>query len=258
MAGNSLTDFFRATSLPVRAAGFLLARPRLWLLVLIPLALNILVFVALMTWGFTGFSGLLRGWIEGREGWLWDVVKVVADVFFWAIVLLVVYFIFTPVALLIASPFNDKLAECVERAYGFAVPEDGRPFLAAILAEAVYALVCEFKRIALVIVVFVLLVALNLIPVAGNVLYVIASFCWAAWSAAYEFTSYAGDRRRLGLSRKWALLRSRLPATMGFGIVTAGLLLVPLLNVLVVPVSAVGGTMLFDMIREGDGSGFAE
>ncbi|HUT23181.1 MAG TPA: EI24 domain-containing protein [Sumerlaeia bacterium] len=258
MAGNGFTDFFRAASLPVRAAGFLLARPRLWLLVLIPLTLNVLVFAALMTWGFTGFSGLLRGWIEGREGWLWDVVKVMTSVFFWAIVLLVVYFIFTPVAVLIASPFNDKLAEHVERAHGFAMPEDGRPLLAAILAEAVYAIVCECKRTGLAIAVLALLLALNLVPVAGSALYVVAIFCWAAWSAAVEFTGYASDRRRIPLGRKWALLRSRLPATMGFGIVTVGLLLVPLLNVLVVPVSAVGGTMLFDMIREGDGPGFAE
>ena len=91
---------------------------------------------------------------------------------------------------------------------------------------------------------------LNFLPVFGSIAYAVVGFLWASWAASMEFTGYAMDRRHLGLSRKWEILRRNPAPAFGFGIVTVVFLMIPFLNVLVVPVGAVGGTMLFGMVRE--------
>ena len=244
---NAALGFVDGTRLPFHAAGFLLARPRLWLLVAIPLVLNLLIFVGLIGWGFSEFADGLRAWLDGHTAWYWHVLLWLSRILFWLIVLVVVYFIFTPVALLIASPFNDRLAEHVERAAGFAI-EDDRPLLTMIASEVLFAIFCEAKRLAIAIGVFLALLPLNLLPGIGSVAYAAICFAWASWSVAAQFTGYAADRRHLGIREGWRLLRSNPSLTAGFGVVTAGLMMVPFLNVFIVPVGAVGGTFLFGLL----------
>lgn len=244
---SGLRAFFQGLHLPLTAAGFLLRRPRLWVLVAIPLVLNTLIFVALIGWGFSEFAEALNGWLEGLDAWYWTVLLWAARILFWVIVLVVVYFIFTPVALIVAAPFNDRLAESVERAYGFQI-EDDRPLVKMVLGEAAYALVSEVKRMVVFLIILVLLLALNFVPMIGPVLYAGVSFAFACWFAALEFTSFAADRRHLELRRKWGLLWRKLPLTTGFGLVTVALLMIPFLNVIMVSMSAVGGTLLFGRI----------
>jgi CysZ protein len=114
----------------------------------------------------------------------------------------------------------------------------------------VYAVVCEVKRLALIVGVFLLLLPLHLLPGVGSVLYLALSFAWACWCGALEFTGYAADRRHMGLRRKLAMIRRNLAPCMGFGLATVALLMIPFVNVFMVPVSAVGGTLLFGMIQK--------
>lgn len=237
--------------LPFEGLVYLGRRPRLWLLVSIPLLINVFVFVVLIGWGFSEFAESLHGWLEGFQGWYWAALLWLAKILFGVIVLVVVYFIFTPVALLIASPFNDRLAENVEKTYGFAIQEQ-RPFLRTAFAEAGYAIVSEVKKLAVAFGVLLALILLNFLPIVGSLVYAVAAFLWSCWCAGLEFTGYAMDRRHFGLGRKWALLRRYPAPAFGFGTMTVLLLMIPFLNVLVVPVSAVGGTMLFGMIQSRD------
>jgi CysZ protein len=237
-------SFMEGARLPLAGAKFLWRRPKLWILVLIPLIVNILLFGALITWGYSELAGLLDSWLQGLEGWYWTALRWLGRFFFGLVILIIVYFIFTPVALLIAAPFNDRLAEHVEIAFGFQI-EDQRSLIKMILMEAAFAIMSEAKRLIVVLAVFAVLLLLNLIPVAGSAIYACCAFCTACWFFALEFSSYAADRRHLGMRQKLRLLRENNSLSAGFGLVTALLMMVPFLNVLMVPVSAVSGTMLF-------------
>jgi CysZ protein len=247
-SAQGIRGFSNGAELPFRGLVYLARRPRLWFLVLIPLVLNVILFALLLGWGFSEFAETLNGWLSGHQAWYWSALIWLANILFWLVVLLVVYFIFTPLALLIASPFNDRLAESVEKTHGFNVKDD-RPVLKMIFGEAVYALKSEVKRLAVALAVFAVLLLFNLIPVFGPPIYTVVAFLWSCWAAALEFTGFAADRRHLALRRKWDLLRRSPAPVFGFGIVTVFFLMIPFLNVLVVPVSAVGGTMLFGMIE---------
>jgi len=242
---NPLSSFLDGLTLPLRAAVFLLARPGLWLLVLAPLVLNCLLLGGLLYWGFTTFADALKGWSAASAGWHWAALAVLVKALFWIVVMAVVYFVFTPMALLIAAPFNDWLAESTERACGIGLGEHGRPRWKALAGEALYALVAESVRIAFCGSILVFLLALNLIPVWGAALYLVLSFYWAMRCAAFEFISYAADRRRIPFRGKWGLLRRDAPSSYGFGVATVFLLSIPFVNALAVPVCAVAGTFLF-------------
>jgi CysZ protein len=247
LSRNPVKAFFEGAQLSLRAFGYLLTHPQLWLMVVIPLVLNVLIFAGVLWWGFSSFSTMFYGWLEGREGWYWEALLWIAKLLYWVVVLFVVYFIFTPVALIIAAPFNDRLAESVERCFGFQI-NDNRSLLRMLVGETLYILFSELKRMGVISSVFVFLLPLNLVPVVGSILYFVMSFLWAGWCSAWEFTGFAGDRRHLRLSVKWGLLRQNFFASAGFGLVTAGLMMLPFVNVLTVPVSAVAGTLLFGMI----------
>jgi len=248
ISDNTKEGFFQGIALPLMALGFLLRRPRLWPLIIIPLIVNVLLLATLIGWGFSEFAILLTDWLEGAQAWYWSALRWIAKVLFVGLILFVVYFIFTPLALLIAAPFNDFLAEEVEHSYGFAIT-DNRPWIRRVFGEAFFAVVSGIKRLTVALSVLVLLLALNLIPFIGIVLYVVFTFIWTCWCAVTEFTGYAADRRHLGLGKKWMMMSRHWPISTGFGLMCVGFMMIPFVNALLVPISAVGGTILFGMLK---------
>jgi CysZ protein len=258
LSRNPIVAFAQGVGLPFRGAGFLLSRPHLWSLVAIPLAINTILFCAVLFFGWSWFAEHLRAWIttpQPEAAWYirfgLGALAFMAKLFFWLVVLLLVYLVFTPMALIIAAPFNDRLAEHAERACGFVV-EDERHTIGKVVGEALYVLVGECKRLAAFGLVFLLIFLLNVIPVLGNALYPPIVFVWGCVSAAFEFASYPADRRHFPFRRKWAMVRCHPAFSLGFGCVTVLCLMIPFLNVLIVPVSAVAGTFLFCMVHERD------
>lgn len=258
-SSNLLTSFFQGAALPFRGASYLMQHPSLWLMVIIPLVINIILFVLFLVFGASFFSSWLEGLLQTppeEAAWYirWGIgaVKVLIQIFFWLIVLLLVYFTFTPLALIIACPFNDRIAENAERACGFMV-EDKRGIMKMVAVEAVFAVLSELKRIIVFTGILLLLLPLNLIPGFGSLGYAILAFVWSCFGLSFEFSSYAADRRHFGFRTKYGLLREHIGLTLGFGTATFLLFMIPLVNVLVVPVSAVAGTFLFCMARRASG-----
>jgi CysZ protein len=250
LSNGRLGAFLSGLTLPFRGAGFLLGRPALWPLVLIPLVLNIILFSLALYYGGAYFSDALTKWIGGWGDvrWYWKIALALIQVFFWAIVLLLVYFVFMPVAVMIAAPFDDVIAEQAEQACGFGF-QDSLSFWRSLVATAWYCVLSQGKNLAVVLLVLLLILPLNLIPVAGSILYTILSGCWFVASSAFQFVSFPCERRRMRYREKWRLLRANGAFALGFGCMTAALLLVPFVNVLVIPLCAVGGTFFYGMVR---------
>ena len=107
------------------------------------------------------------------------------------------------------------------------------------------ALVAEVKRLVFALGVFLLILPLNFLPFVGQV----ASFYVACRFLAFEFSSYPADRRRWGFRRKWRMLRKAYPLSLGYGLATMLLMLIPFMNVLFVSTSAVAGAFLFSLAQ---------
>ena len=113
---------------PLDGAGYLLrglgliAKPGLRPFVLVPLAVNIVVFSLLIWLGVDQFELLMDRFLPSSNGWLAWLRWLLWPLFAIALVL-IVFYTFTVIANLIAAPFNGLLAEKVERYLGGEIPK---------------------------------------------------------------------------------------------------------------------------------------
>jgi len=143
-----------------------------------------------------------------------------------------------------AAPFNDMLSEAIEEREAGRVP---LPFsLLRLLRELVQAVTLAAFRLALYAAIMGPLWLLSwLVPGVGQLLYLGA---WLLFTAAYfalDYVDWPATRRGYSLRERFGLF-GRYPLRMlGFGFAVWGCLFVPLLNLVFMPLSVAGGTILF-------------
>lgn len=243
-ATSSPGDALRGLSLPLRAFGLIVRTPRLLLLSLACAAVTSLTLVAVGVgaWrlGHWGAGALLTA----DSGWQHAAAVGLGVVFF--LVLFIVGALTVPNLLL--APLQDPLSEATEaRCGGFTPP----PFSAgALLRGTLESLAHTLLRVLFMAAGFVVLFPLNLVPVAGNVLWVVLSSTWSMFWLAAEHLSNPMARHLRPFSEVVRTLRRRLPLALGFGAALWVLLWVPVVNFFLMPVAVVAGTLLFRGLRQ--------
>jgi CysZ protein len=164
--------------------------------------------------------------------------------------LVVAYFAFLPLASLIAAPFNETIAESVEHLITGREPP---PFsLARLLRDLGRAIVHELRKLFRYLLLALGVLLASLIPAVGPVLGIVGGGYLAARFAAYDALDATLSRWGWPYARKTALIRSRRGACLGLGAVVAGLLVVPFVNAVAMPVGAAGGALLaVSLVPEG-------
>jgi uncharacterized protein involved in cysteine biosynthesis len=228
-------------ALPLRGVAYLAARPELWRYAVLPILLTLAGLVAGLVLAVP-LAGTILGvfWSE-PEGllaaawWLARVALAVVLVFLAAVAL--------PAA--ISAPFSDRLSARIE-ALEIGAPKGGGWRRAA--AEAWGGIAHTVVRLAFFLLGHLLLLPLVVVPVA----YPVLAFLWTARWTAFEYLDLPMARNLHRLRDVRVALRSVRPLGAGFGAVLAALFLVPLANLLVVPVGAAAGTLLYcDLVRTG-------
>lgn len=241
-------NFFRG--LGYLGEGFhLIRQPGLRLFVLLPIAINIVLFAVLFYFMAEGFSAL----IATAMGWLpdWNWLQSL-DWLFWilygAVILLMLAYGFVIVANLIGSPFYGYLAELTEKHLtGQEVTtEDG---WATIVKDIPRALWREVQKILYYLPRAIGLFIIGLVPVV-NLVAAVLWFLFNSWMMALQYVDYPADNHRVSFpALRRTLGGSRLSA-LGFGLPVALAAMVPLLNLVVVPAAVCGATAFW--VREND------
>jgi CysZ protein len=232
---------------PFRALGYMLRRPGLWRYALLPVLVTATVLVALlaalMTWG-----DRISGWIWARpEDWYWLLLWYP----FHVLVLLLLFALgAVTVPGLVSSPFNKALSKRIEQTEtGEKVEGQG---LKAFFKGLPGTLADELRKIAFLLGVHLVILLLNLVPVAGHILYPAVAWSWTVLWLAAGYLAFSLSRHRRPFLDTPRTVRKNLMACAGFGSGVFLMLLVPLLNVLFVPVAVIGGTLLYlDLDRAG-------
>jgi CysZ protein len=220
----------------------LLLRPGVRRYVVAPLLVNVVVFASLLYLLWSQFEGL-RLYVEG---WLPDWLDVLAWVLLPLLVLLsalVLFFGFSAVGNLLASPFNGFLSQAVERSLGGSQPDTGGDLLDT-LREAGRDVRSQVRKIGYFVSRGVPLLILFLVPGLN----LAAPFLWlafSAWMLAVEYGDYAMANHGLGFAEQRQLLARRRLLVMGFGGATSVALLIPGLNLAVIPAAVAGATALW-------------
>ena len=263
MASRGLvSDVIQGATAPIRGFRYLMANPSLKRLAVVPLAINAVIFaiaIVVFVQSFGAILGLATGVLAVGAGaglvhallmaLSWVATAIIA-------VLLVVlfaaatFFGFTLVGGLIAAPFNEVLSQRTEALrlaeLGLAPPpSDAVTGMRAIAREASYAFAGELRRTGFYLLVMLGLALLNVLPVVGTVAFSVLGTLASCYFLAWDHTDLAMSRRRLRFADKRRTLGEHRFAALGFGATVLGITAVPFLNLLMLPVQVVAGTLLF-------------
>lgn len=224
----------------------LLAMPGVRGYVVIPLLINLLVFVGATLVAVQQFSHLLA-WLMGYlPEWLGFIAWLVWLVF--VALLIVVYgYAFSLVGNILAAPFYGLLAERVQT---LLAARPAEPPMTAARALSIAGRACKrelhklvyfLPRLAIVV---ILCLVLSFIPVA-NLLAPVLGFLWGAWTVALQYLDYPADNNATSFSELRARLRRQQWLTMSFGGTALVGISLPVLNLLLMPAAVAGATALW-------------
>jgi CysZ protein len=241
---SSWSDLFRGLALPVSAARLIIRTPRLLGLSLLCAAVTGFTLVGVAAGAWMVGQSTAAHFIDGHSGWQHAASVGLGVVFF--IVLFVIGALTAPNLLL--APLQDPLSEATELACGDFVPPK---FSWAELVRGTFeSLRHTLLRLMFMALGVVVLLPLNLIPVAGSVLYVTLSSTWSMFWLSVEQLSTPMARQLRPFGQVVGVLRRRLPLTLGLGATLYLLLWIPVLNFFLMPVAVVAGTLLFRSLKQ--------
>jgi len=231
-------DFFKGIGFAIN--GFsLITQKGIRPFVVVPLLVNIGVFSGAIWFGLSQIELLkakFLSWIPGWLSWLeWLIYPIIV-----VLMLIAVFYSFTMIANLIASPFNSLLAERVEQKLkGLPLPEF-RGYKAA-LKNLGKTFASEIGKILYSLKWVVLLLILTVIPVI-NIISPVAWAFFGAWMLALQYTDFAMGNHELFLKEELPLLRKHRAIALGFGGTLTVLMMIPVVNFFVMPAGVAGGT----------------
>lgn len=222
-------------------------QPGLRRFLVIPLMLNLALFMVLIGWGVRQFNYWmdrlmphLPDWAAFVEWLLWPLFALV--------VLLVLFFGFSILANLIASPFYGFLAEKIaEQERGLVSPPTSWREIALVVPRSLER---ECRKIAYYLPRLASLLLLTLIPVV-NLAASPLLLAFGVWMMAVQYIDYQADNDQVDFRDLLRWMRGRRALSLGFGLPVYIGMLIPLVNLLVMPSAVAGSTLLW--VREGPG-----
>ena len=220
----------------------LLAQPKIRRYVVIPLLINIVLFLAGI-WLLIdqlgpyvdGWVAALPSWLSWLEGGIWLILTLTVS--------LTLFIVVSFGAVIVASPFNSLLAEAVLRTYGVA-GEQPSLSTTSLLASIPHLLLEELRKVAYFAIRAIPLLLLFLIPVVN----IAAPFLWflfSAWMMAITYLAYPFEVKQIPFNQSRIELKKHRWSGFGFGCAVLLATMIPGLNLIVMPAAVAGATLLY-------------
>ncbi|MBE7384509.1 MAG: EI24 domain-containing protein [Leptolyngbya sp. SIO1E4] len=252
-SGGGPLGFFAGFSYPLRAFRMLQQHPSLRSFVVAPLIINILLGIGLYSGGLWWGLKLIDAWTLQltewiKPAWLDAVVQVLSPVIEGG--LLLILFVVLGVVLLqfgsiLGSPFYGQLSEKLE------ILRTGKSAslepmgVGAIMRDLWRAILFELKKLLLLAGIGGLLLLANLIPGVGTLVATVGGLVLAVVLLCLDMFDAPLERRRLKFRQKVGIIFRCLPASASFGLICLGLVSIPLMNLLAIPLCVSAGTLFF-------------
>ena len=229
-----------STGLNALARGLrLLPAPGVRLYVIVPLAINLLLFGALVWFGYTQFTELVAWLMSYVPSWL-DFLEWLLWLFFGLLAAITVFFLFTPIANIIAAPFNALMSEKIEiMLTGSAVSSE-----ISFARMAVDAISSQLRKLLYIALWALGLFLVSLIPVIN----LVAPLLWilfGSWLLSLEYFDYPMGNHDLVFREQKRQLTERRGIALGFGGGMMVMTSIPVINFLAMPVGVAGATVLW-------------
>lgn len=210
--------------------------------VILPLLVNIILMGGAFWWLFTQLESwipslmdLIPDWLQWLSYLLWPVVV--------ASILLVFGYFFSTIANIIAAPFNGLLAEQLEARLTGAIPPNTG--IIDVAKDIPRIMKREWQKLAWYLPRALVLLLLHFIPGIGQTVVPVLWFLFSAWMLAIQYCDYPFDNHKVPFKTMRVTLRTRKITNMQFGALTSLFTLIPLLNLVIIPVAICGATAMW-------------
>lgn len=257
-------SFVAGALYPLRVLSLLQQIPQLWSGIVIPIVVNVVVgmilYASLLIPGWRAIAqgtASIPNWLatqiarspEWLSRWLmW--IPSVATVFdellqgLLALLLLVMTgFLLVQFGAIFGAPWYGMVAEQIEKERLGELPVMGSPSLGRIAHDIWRAIAFQLKKLLLLVVIGIPLLLLNFFPPIGNLVASVGGVALAALMVVLDFIDPPLERRRLRFRTKIGMLIRTIPASVSFALVCLGLMSIPFLNLIMVPVCVMAGTL---------------
>jgi CysZ protein len=220
----------------------LLWRRELRAYILVPLAINLVIFGVITSVAFHYFGDLLT-WLQSYlPTWL-EWLAWLAWIVLGAVGLLIYGYSFNMITNIVAAPFYGLLAEKVELLLcGEELPQESLLHMLPRVTWREIMKLTYFIVRGIFIILLMLLVAF--IPVI-NITAPLIGLAWSAWSMSIQYADYAADNHQVPFDNLRYRLRNNLYSTLGFGGMVMGCSIIPVINIFAMPAAVTGGTLFW-------------
>ncbi|MBI4864597.1 MAG: EI24 domain-containing protein [Candidatus Riflebacteria bacterium] len=247
---GSVTACLLGLGAPIRGLAYLVRHPSLIKLAVLPFVVNTVLFCLVLVLLGPRANGLVNSLLPGG-GWSWYLLVVPAFLLAWLLVILLGALLVTVFGTLIAGPFNEMLSARVEALEGRLPPEAVLNWRQA-LGQMGASVLHELWKWGLYLLCLVVLAPLHLIPVVGSVSWTVVGSVLSFWFLGFEYLDYCFSRRRLSFADRRRFCAVHLKECLGLGMSVAATLVVPFVNLVTMPLSVVGATLLYLDLTPGE------
>jgi CysZ protein len=236
-------NFFSGVATLGRGLRFWITSPRVMLLGAIPALIVGLVYLALVVLFVSNLDAVVAWatpFANDLEPSLRALIRALAGIALVGIVVIIYVYTYTAVTLAVGDVFYERIWRRVELTLGNA-PDDVDDGFWRSVARGIGNAVRLFLITVLV---GIALAVATLIPVVGQTVVPVLGAFFGGWFLTLELSGFAFDARRLRLRDRRRVLGETRAKTLGFGVATYLLFLIPGAAVVVMPAAVAGATML--------------
>ncbi|MCL7720805.1 sulfate transporter CysZ [Actinobacillus pleuropneumoniae] len=220
----------------------LMLQRRLMPFVLIPVAINAVLMIALLWFFISHIAGWADWIVSFMPSWLDWLTMILVPLAVLSLIMLF-YFTFTTITNFIAAPFNALLAEKVE--LQLTGEQLNNMTVAEMLKDVPRMLKREWQKMAYSIPRFIALFLLSFVPVVGQTVVPVLTFVFGAWLLAIQYCDYPFDNHKISFKRMRNALGQRKILNFTFGTFVSIFTALPFVNLVVMPVAVCGATAMW-------------
>jgi CysZ protein len=238
-----LSEFYSGVGMLGRGFRVWGTAPKLMWLGLVPALIVAAIFVVgivVLAINLESLAALATPFASEWDPVLRDAFRLLVILAFFVLAVIIVIYTFTAFTLAVGDSFYERIWRHVESKLGCAptAPEIG-------VWREIRRAIGDGLRLLIPTVFFALLLfGFGLIPVVGQVSAAVLGAFIGGWFLTVELSGHAFEARGITLSQRRRILGSRRAMTMGFGVATWLLFLVPFGAVIAMPAAVAGATML--------------
>jgi CysZ protein len=217
----------------------LLNRPGVRVYVVMPLLINLILFAGLIWLGYRQFNPFVE-WLMSFVPGFFDFLEWLIWLFFGTLAAVTVFFAFTPVANIVAAPFNALMSEKIEEILTGKANVSNTSFS----EMAINSIKSQLGKLIYILLWTAGLFLVSIIPLVN----LIAPVLWVifgSWLLSLEYLDYPMGNHDLNFDEQKNVLAQKRGLSLGFGGAVMIMTSIPVVNFFAMPVAVAAATVLW-------------